>query len=420
MSLFIFRHDLRIVDNIGFNKFLLEDKCICVFVLDKEQLFNKVYSSKRAIQFMIEALVDLNKALKTLGLELNIIYGVENLHKLIFDYNITRVFTNYDYTPYALIRDTKLYKFLKQNSIELICFHDYYINIPGEILNKSGTLYKKFTPYYNSVKELKVKRCKTVTVEHKKIKINDTVDIKDLFYVCEIKFEQNTIYGSRERGLYFLKKYKAFISPYIRFGLLSIREVYYYFKSINDEEKIRQLYWRDFYINLINEPPKKSIVDKMKWNNTYFSEWKDGRTGFPVIDAGMRELNQTGFMSNRWRMVTACFLVKILHVDWTLGEKYFAQKLIDYDISINKGNWRWIVGNGIDSRPYYRVFNPWIQSNKFDKHCEYIKKYVPELNKITPKHIHNWYYYYSSYKIYLKPIVEYKKQKELYLSYLNS
>lgn len=418
MSIFIFRHDLRIYDNTSFNKFILEDVCICVFILDEKQLFNKYYSSKRAIQFMLEGLIDLNNSLQTLGLKLNVLYGDTSFYENLEKHKIKKVYTNYDYTPYSLIRDTNMYKKLKQKDIQLFCYHDYYLNIPGKILNKGGTVYKKFTPYYNTAKELKISRSKTVTVEHKNTSLDNTIKLDSLFYICKIDYSPNELKGTRAQGLFLLKKYKAFISPYIRFGLLSIREVYHYMKSIGKEDTIRQLYWRDFYINLINDPPKKSIVDKMKWNNNYFTEWKEGRTGYPFIDAGMRELNATGFMNNRLRMLTACFLVKILHVDWTLGEKYFAYKLIDYDISINNGNWKWVVGNGTESRPYYRIFNPWIQSNKFDKKCLYIKRFIPELINVIPKHIHNWFYYCNDYNVYMKPIVEYKKQKELYLSYI--
>ena len=227
-----------------------------------------------------------------------------------------------------------------------------------------------------------------------------------------------------------LKCNTSILSAYIKFGCISIREVYHFFKDTFglSSELIRQLIWRDFYAHVLFAYP--NVLDKssnkIKWmkNKGYFDKWCSGNTGFPIIDACMRQLNNTGWMHNRGRLVTSCFLVKTLLLDWREGEKYFANKLIDYDVASNNGNWQWISGTGVDSMPYFRTFNPWTQSENYDNDAEYIKQWVPELNDVEPKDIHNWDEMYKKYKDinYPKPIVEFRKQRikslELYKKYL--
>ena len=215
------------------------------------------------------------------------------------------------------------------------------------------------------------------------------------------------------------------LSAYIKFGCLSIREVYWaIIDSLGKENKlIEQLFWREFYFYISyyfpqvlkgkNYNPK---YDNIKWikNNNLFLKWCNGETGYPVVDAGIRELNKTGYMHNRARLITSNFLNRMLGMDWRLGEKYFAIKLTDYDPSVNNGNWQWIASTGTDPKPYFqRLFNPIIQSEKFDKKAEYIKKWIPELKDIPPKDIHNWNTKFKNYEnIYLNPIVEYKDARE--------
>jgi deoxyribodipyrimidine photo-lyase len=217
-----------------------------------------------------------------------------------------------------------------------------------------------------------------------------------------------------------LNKKTTELSAAIKFGSISIREVY---KTLHSKTGlIRQLFWRDFYANILYEFPQvlgnslKPKYDKIKWhhNSGWFSAWCKGETGFPIVDGGMRQMNATGYMHNRTRLIVASFLVKTLLIDWREGEKYFAQTLTDYDVANNNGNWQWISSSGADSQQFYRIFNPWIQGENFDKDCEYIKKWVPELATLDPKIIHNWETEWVNHKDikYSKPICNYSQQKE--------
>jgi len=210
------------------------------------------------------------------------------------------------------------------------------------------------------------------------------------------------------------------LSAYIKFGCISIREVYKKFKT--NKPFVRQLFWRDFYANVIYSFPHvlghslKPAYDKIKWsyNHKYIEAWKNGMTGYPVVDAGMRQLNKTGYMHNRARLIVASFLVKTLLVDWRVGEKYFATKLTDYDPASNNGNWQWISGGGADSQPYFRIFNPWEQAKKHDPDCIYITTWIPELKDVPKKDILNWDSEYESYKNihYPKPLLDYYETKD--------
>jgi deoxyribodipyrimidine photo-lyase len=256
------------------------------------------------------------------------------------------------------------------------------------------------------------------------------------------KFTKLNIYilshGGREAGLKVLenalktqKQYSktrdilsiptSLLSPYIKFGCVSIREVFHKFRNIKD--LIRQLIWREFYMNILYAHPNvlghamKPNYNKIRWktNSKYLHAWKNGTTGYPIVDAGMRQLNTSGYMHNRARLIVASFLTKTLLIDWREGEKYFAQKLVDYDPASNNGNWQWIASTGADSQPYFRIFNPFHQSEEVDEDAIYIKTWVPELKDIPSKEIHNWDKYYMEYKNkinYPAPIVDYSIQKE--------
>ena len=217
------------------------------------------------------------------------------------------------------------------------------------------------------------------------------------------------------------------LSPYVKFGNISIREFYHKIKKLFGlkHDLIRQLIWREFYINILNSYPYvleksfKQKYNKMKWNNNIklIDAWKQGNTGFPIVDASMRNLNNTGYISNRSRLIVSNFLVKILFVDWKIGENYFATKLIDYDPASNNGNWQWVAGTGTDSQPYFRILNPWTQSKKYDEDTSYIKKWIPELKNVPPQDIHNWYKTYINYNSsYTNPIVDYKKKRDYVLN----
>jgi deoxyribodipyrimidine photo-lyase len=267
---------------------------------------------------------------------------------------------------------------------------------------------------------------------------NHLISLNDAFFKFT-KTNENILMGGRKHAISALKtalrnqnhysstrndldKPTSKLSAYIKFGCLSIREVYWAFKSKNYHDLIRQLVWRDFYMNILYSYPRvlghpmKPTYSKIKWhhNSRWLDAWKNGETGFPVVDAAMKELNTTGFMHNRARLIVASFLVKTLLINWREGEKYFATKLTDYDVASNNGNWQWVAGTGADSQQYNRIFNPWSQSLEHDPDCTYIKKWLPQLNELKPQIIHEWYKHWSEYKNieYTKPICDFSEQRK--------
>jgi len=446
-GLFIFRRDYRVVDNIGLNK--LQQVCeniYTIFIFTPEQVgTSNPYKSHNAIQFMIESLEDLQEQLHNVGGKLQCFYGsnISVLSDIIKENQIDIVAFNYDYTPYAVKRDNSIISMCNKIGIQILCSHDYYLVEPQTVLNGSGDPYQKFTPFYTSLLKTEITKplsSRKLSASSKKIKINNQSKIITLNDAMD-KFtrinDELAVNGGRQMAkkqlLQALKMQAQYskthnlldyptskLSAYIKFGCVSIREVYKAFKGNHDF--IRQLVWRDFYVNILYSFPHvlgkslKPKYDKIKWshNATYFDAWKTGTTGFPVVDAGMRELNATGFMHNRARLIVASFLVKTLLVDWRKGEQYFAKKLTDYDVASNNGNWQWIMGGGADSQPYFRIFNPWLQSKEYDINANYIKHWIPELKDVPTKAIHNWNKEYSNYTgiKYVKPIVNYEEQKE--------
>lgn len=449
-SVFIFRRDYRLNDNTGLMEALRDSNhVIPIFIFTPEQLVNNKYKSDNSVQFMINSLEDLDKSLKKKGSRLFYFYGkpYECIEKIIKkDDSIDAVFVNEDYTPYSIKRDNAIEKTCKKYDVEFISCHDVLLNPVKSILSANG-VYTKFTPYFNKAKKIKVEpvamnKMNNYVSKSKKIKGGFNGDYHKFYEYNENMYEDHE--GGRDIGLKILKNITEFkdynkkrndltyattrLSPYIKFGCVSIREVYHVFKKKlgANNDLIKQLYWRDFYYNVGFEHPiifskkgnLKGNYDKVKWqhNTEYYNKWKKGEMGFPVVDACMRELNTTGFMHNRGRLIVSSFLIKILLIDWKLGEKYFSNKLVDIDLCVNTGNWGWSSGSGADSQPYFRIFNPWLQSEKHDPDCEYIKKWIPELKDVELKHIHRWYEYCDDERYkhirYPKPMVNYAHQKE--------
>jgi deoxyribodipyrimidine photo-lyase len=443
-GLFIFRRDYRIIDNNTLN--LLHQQCkyiYTIFIFTPEQVGkNNKFRSDNCVQFMIESLKDLETEIKNNGGKLYFFYedNIKVIKKCIDELNINAVGFNLDITPYAKKRDDEIIKLCKKMEIETLTDYDYYLLEPDEITTGGGDPYQKYTPFYDKASKKKIK-----TPENKK-KINFKKTSSSLSNRIELneamkKFtkinKEILMHGGRKEAVKTLKtavktqkKYDktrnnlstntSLLSPYIKFGCVSIREVYYTFKG--NKAFLKQLYWRDFYAQILNNFPhvlKKSLKEnyddvKWKYNKKYLDAWKNGETGFPVVDACMREMNHTGWMHNRGRLIVASFLVKTLLLNWREGELYFAQKLIDYDVPNNNGNWGWVSGTGADSQPYFRIFNPSSQSEKHDPDCKYIKKWLPELKNVPNEDVHNWEEAYEDYKDikYPKPIVDYKEQKE--------
>ena len=450
-GLFIFHRDFRIVDNNGLIQMSKKcDKLYTCFIFTNEQVLRNSYKSTNAIQFMIESLMDLEKEIKKAGGKLIICHGSNTscLSNLINHLDIEILGFNEDYTPYAKERIEKIKKMCKKEEVDLEMFHDYYINEPGTILSGSNKVYQKFTPYYEKSiidgefkspsKTIVKNLAKTTKTLDKTITLSSAMDK----YVGE-ENENLVVRGGRTLGLSQLRKaltstknYKddrddmsketSILSAYIKFGCVSIREVTSKFsvKYGKHGEFIRQLIWRDFYMDLLNAYPEslgKLHIKDMDKNWTKNANWleklKKGQTGFPLVDAGMRQMNETGYMHNRARMIVASFLTKILNIDWKEGEKYFAQTLVDYDPASNSGNWQAVVGGGLYAMPWFRVLSPWAQSEKNDENSYYVKKWVPELKDVAPKHIHKWYKYYKKNDVnYPKPMVTYDERVETYMN----
>jgi len=442
-TIFIFRRSLRLEDNAGLVAALkASERVLPVFIFTPEQVVKNQYKSDNAVQFMAESLQDLDNDLKKRGSKLFYFFGTQSdiVKKLIENYAFNAVFVNQDYTPYAKKRDKKIARVCKKHDVAFHSYEDLLLYPVGSVLTGSGTPFKKYTPYYQKAKRAKIllptkNRYKNYVSKNTRITNQCKKNIKHFYK----KNENASVAGGRKQGALILKRIKQFkqydkkrnlllykttqLSAYIKFGCVSIREVYHAIaKSINSKDLIKQLYWRDFYYNVAYFYPHvfgcamKEKYDTIVWPNKklFFEKWKKGQTGFPIVDACMRELNATGFMHNRGRLVTSSFLIKILLVDWRKGEKYFAQKLIDYDPCVNNGNWQWSASTGADSQPYFRIFNPWSQSKKFDNLCEYIKKWVPELKKVKNSDVHRWAEKYVQYKEidYPKPIVNYSSMRK--------
>lgn len=439
-SLFIHRRDLRLQDNTGLMEALNNsDTVICCFIMTPTQLTNKNdYKSNNAIQFMFESLDELDQDLRNKSSKLFYFYGEPHkvINKLINQHKIDAVYINADYTPYSIKRDNKIKSICQKKKISFHIFHDDLLHKIASILTNNNTIYEKFTPYFRKARKEKVtkpKRNNYLNYYTKSFK--DDSNKKSKFIN---KNENINIHGGRNNALKILNNLNKFknynkkrnyltyettnLSAYIKFGCVSIREVYDKMqeKLNKNNDLFKQLYWRDFYYNIaLNFPhvfgeAMKKQYNKIKWENnrTLFSKWKEGQTGYPIVDAGIREMNITGFMHNRTRLITSNFLIKLLLIDWRWGEKYFATQLVDYDPSVNNGNWQWSASSGADSQPYFRIFNPWTQGEDYDKECEYIKHWIPELKNIPNDHIHKWYKYHQKYNInYPKPCVDYEKQR---------
>lgn len=443
-GLFIFRRDLRIQDNIALN--IASEQCkhvFPIFIFTPEQITDKnKFKSDNAVQFMIESLDDLQSNIHKHNGNLNTFYGDNDviIKKLINNWDIDAVFFNTDITPYAKNRDHSIERICKNMNVECITGQDYYLYEPDAVTTGSGDYYSKYTPYYNKVITLKVTAPKYTRQFHFTKVPGSNITINDAYLKFTDPNPNILVNGSRENGLKILNnisKFKTYnktrndldkettqLSAYLKFGCISVREAYEKMKSKLGlkSDLIKQLIWREFYAQLLYHNPRvlgnplKEKYDKIKWdkNSKHLRAWKDGLTGFPIVDAGMRQMNETGYMHNRARLITASFLIKTLLIDWEDGEKYFSQHLTDYDPASNNGNWQWVASTGADSQPYFRIFNPWSQSDKHDPDAEYIKKWIPELQDVPSNAIHKWdeeWKKYTNIK-YPKPIVDYEAQRE--------
>jgi deoxyribodipyrimidine photo-lyase len=415
-GVFIFRRDLRTNDNLALNKLCAAcDKVVCVFVFSKEQIerSRNPFFGEPSFRFMLESLEDLRDQLSG---KLVLLKGdtVEVLRQIRASWKFDSVAFNKDYTPYARDRDRKIKDWCEKEGIGCHSDGDYTLHSPEEVRTKTGEVYRMFTPFYRTASALRVSEPakavpdNTVSMSSKSL---PTVSLKALFEEYPSN-EEIVVKGGRTPGLKRLRnsaegyttarntlhEFTTLMGAYIKFGCVSVREVYAAFKKV--ELLKRQLYWREFYAYVVYHTPEVLSESrnydtdvKVKWvvSEDSFRKWCEGRTGFPLVDAGMRQMNRTGWMHNRARMVTASFLVKHLGIDWRKGERYFATKLVDYDPCNNNGGWQWSASTGTDAQPYFRIFNPWTQNKSHDPQCEYVRRWIPELRDVPVKHILRWY-----------------------------
>ncbi|MEI7997063.1 MAG: deoxyribodipyrimidine photo-lyase [Methylococcaceae bacterium] len=439
-SLFIFRRDLRVHDNTGLNEALrLSKHVLPCFIFDPRQIEPHPYQSKPALQFMLQSISDLECQLKTAGGKL-VLYqnSPEQVIRRVFEQqHIQAVFINRDYTPFSRRRDFELTEVCQQLGISLHTLPDALLTEPEQAVKSNQTPYKIFTAFYNNARHKLVALPQALPSQTFMSQAsNFTIDQLGLSIA---ESNPDVIQGGRNFALAILdqlyeqadylntRDFPALdatskLSAHLKFGTCSVREIYYAITEQlgSDHPLLRQLYWRDFFTHIAYHFPQvfgRAFLDKfahLHWDNNrdYFQAWAEGRTGFPIVDAGMRELNATGFMHNRLRMIVASFLIKDLHISWRWGERYFAQHLIDYDPCVNNGNWQWAASTGCDAQPYFRIFNPWLQQQKFDPDCQYIYRWIPELNGQSPKTIHHWDKKRPSCN-YLPPIIDHSRECQI-------
>ncbi|KGL64324.1 cryptochrome/photolyase family protein [Polaribacter sp. Hel1_85] len=418
INIFWFRRDLRLNDNCGlFHALKSGKKLLPIFIFD-EEILNKLPKDDARVSFIHQEVENINNRLKEIGSSLSFIKGkpLNIFKKLSEKYKIDSIFTNHDYEPYAIKRDLEIKDFLTSKNILFKTYKDQVIFERNEIVKKDGTPYKVFTPY--SKKWLEAFCFKGIqffpseelldnfikTNSHQFLSLEEIGFTKSTIKIASYKVSSKLINQYEETRNFPAKDSTSKLGAHLRFGTVSIRKMVDKAAKSNNITFLKELIWREFFMQILWHFPytiKKSFkpkYDRILWRNNEkeFEAWCKGETGYPLVDAGMRELNQTGFMHNRVRMLVGSFLCKHLLIDWRWGETYFAEKLHDYEQSSNIGNWQWVAGTGVDAAPYFRIFNPTTQIQKFDNDLDYIKKWVPDFQELT----------------YPKPIVEHKFARE--------
>ncbi len=419
-SLFLFRRDLRLEDNRGLNFSLRSSQIVIpAFIFTPEQIERNPYRGTASLQFMVESLEELGEQIREKNGNLYFFWGApeEIVARCIRTNRIDAVVVNRDYTPYSVKRDQKIEATCKRLGVSFHSFDDLLLHPPEAILKRDGKPYTLFSPFFQKAKKINVSE--PVSMDRGSFSLEKIELAHDLQYFLNIFPERREqARGGRAAALNHLEKLNCLnkyqiekdtprveatshLSPHLKFTTCSPREVYAaVVRSFgNQADLIRSLYWRDFFSSIAYFFPQRfgssfyKKFDAIRWsyNQEAFARWSEGTTGFPIVDAGMRQLSQRGAIPNPLRMITASFLVKDLHIDWRWGEKHFARSLIDYDPAVNNGNWQWIAGSGSSAHPYFRSFNPWIQQKKFDPDCLYIKRWVPELNHFLSETIHHWH-----------------------------
>ena len=398
IALFWFRRDLRLIDNKGLNVALQNhENVLPIFIFDSN-ILEELGDNDPRVSFIHHCLGSINETLKKFNSSIKVVYGnpYEVFEDLINEYSITDVYLNKDYEPYARMRDKRIFELLTSNDIKLHGFKDQVIFEKLEVTKIDGNPYTVFTPY----KKKWIDQFSPVHAQTSPL-INTGSFLEcsfNLIALEEMGFNNSSIQVP-QYNLSVVDEYAdqrdfpskdgtSYLGTHLRFGTVSIREIVS--KLDSDSTFMSELIWREFFKQILYNFPNvvqsnfKSKYDGIDWRNNpdEFKAWCEGKTGYPIVDAGMKELNETGLMHNRVRMVTAGFLCKHLLIDWRWGEAYFASKLLDYDLSANNGNWQWAAGTGCDAAPYFRIFNPTEQQKRFDKDFKYIEKWNPKWSEI--------------------------------------
>ena len=405
ISIFWFRRDLRLHDNKAlFHALQSEEKILPIFIFDID-ILKKIPKDDARISFIYSELKAMNTHLESFGTEIKMFHGnpKEVFRSLMKNYTIVKVFTNHDYEPYAIKRDLDIKEVVSSSKIDFQTYKDQVIFERNEITKKDGKPYVVYTPYsrkwlekYETDKPENYPSEDLLDRLYKKTK-SETLTLSDIGFIKTNIPIKNYIFNSRIINEYEeTRNFPALdntskLGPHLRFGTVSVRQMVSRADAHENKIFLKELIWREFFMQILWHFPEthknsfKSKYDRIIWRNNEkeFQKWCEGNTGYPMVDAGMRQLNKTGFMHNRVRMLVGSFLCKHLLIDWRWGEAYFAEKLHDYEMSSNVGNWQWVAGTGVDASPYFRIFNPTSQIQKFDKELKYIQKWVPDFQEIT-------------------------------------
>jgi deoxyribodipyrimidine photo-lyase len=406
VNLLWLRRDLRLHDNAALYYALKGTLSVVpVFIFDKNILDRLEEKKDRRVEFIRDAIVSMQERLVKSGSSLEVFYGTPNeiFTNITKEFDVETVYTNHDYEPYAIERDEAIKSLLVKKNIQFKSFKDQVIFEKNEILKDDGKPYAVYTPYSRKWKaalnDFYIKSYPTEKYfkNFHRQKENPIPSLQSMGFT-----ETGRRFPSKNPADELIKHYgqtrdtpgidgTSRLGIHLRFGTVSIREVARTAKELN-ATFLNELIWREFYMSILWHFPQvghhkafKPEYDNIRWRNNEeeFKSWCNGQTGFPIVDAGMRQLNETGFMHNRVRMITGSFLCKDLLIDWRWGEAYFAEKLLDYDLAANNGGWQWVAGCGCDAAPYFRIFNPELQTKKFDNDLKYISKWVPEFQEFT-------------------------------------
>ena len=417
MNIFWFRRDLRLDDNVGlFHALNDHEEVLPIFIFD-DSILLKLQKDDARVTFIHQQLIKIQDQLQAIGKSLAVFHGkpITIFNQLLSENKVSTVYTNHDYEPYARKRDLELYHLFKEKGVAFKTSKDQVIFEKSDIVKDDGTPYVVYTPYSNKWREKFKKENlnnynsenyihKFVLHSYPFLTLSDIGFTHSSIHVTPYNVSTERIDNYESTRNFPALNQTSYLGIYLRFGTVSIRKMIAKAIQSKNETFLKELIWREFFMQILWHFPHtvassfKPKYDAIQWENdeVLFKKWCEGKTGYPFVDAGMRELNTTGHMHNRVRMIVASFLCKHLLIDWRWGESYFASKLLDYEQASNVGNWQWAAGSGVDASPYFRIFNPTEQIKKFDKELQYIKKWIPEFNSLD----------------YPNPIVDHKTARE--------